>query len=310
MLIFDSHCDSATSVLTDQVSLNERTAGRQFDFASAVGVTDLQVMAFFVDKEPQEAVVYDDFLDYYYRLMAQIRANDRVVLVTEAAQLASWQQGPLGVLLAVEGAEILGHDLHRLMELHQLGIRALTITWNNDNALASGNGSLQDNGLTALGKKAVREMNRLGIAVDIAHLAPKGIRDILSMTDRPIIDSHGNCAALYPHSRNLTDEQIKALAATGGVLGVTYVPKFLRADERQATAEDLVDHIAHVAYLVGTEYVGLGSDFDGTQPLRGLAHVSEVPALAERLANKGFAQREIEQIMGGNFLRVFQNILS
>ena len=310
MLIFDSHCDSATCALSREASLNQRVRGRQFDFASAVGVTDFQVMAIYLDKEPRSAITYADLATPLAKLQAEINANGEVRLVSRAQELSQWQQGPLGVILAVEGGEII-EKAEQLDALYGLGIRSLTLTWNSDNRLAGGNGGSPTLGLTALGRDVLRAMNRLGMVVDIAHLSPAGVRDVLLYSQQPVIASHANCAALCPHSRNLTDEQIKALAAADGVLGVTYVPQFLRADPRQASVQDLLSQIIHVADLVGTAHVGLGSDFDGViYPLPGLSRVEEVPRLAELLADHGFHQQEIAQIMGGNFLRVFQEVLA
>lgn len=310
MLIFDGHCDSLSIALTDKISLNEQALNRQFDFVSALGVTDFQTMAIFIDKEPREKIAFGDFAMLQRHLVNAVEQNEQVELITVKEQLKNWSKGKLGVLMAVEGAEILEGSISRLEEIFALGARSLTFTWNNDNALAGG--CMQENasGLTALGKEVLKRMNQLGMAADIAHLAPKGVSDVLRLTNAPVIDSHGCCAALFKHPRNLSDEQIKALALSGGVLGITYVAKFLREPYQLASVDDVVDHIAHAALLVGVEHVGLGSDFDGVDfKLSGLSHVSEVPNLVDKLRRKGFHQAEIEKIMGGNFLRVYEEIL-
>lgn len=310
MIIFDSHCDSLSCAVTQRVSLTQADQGRQFDFAQALGITDFQVMAVFVDREARQAIVYEDFLKLQRRLMDNLAANEQVVLITEARELAQWQKGPLGIILALEGAEVIGTRLDRLEEMYALGLRAMSFTWNNTNALASGCGAKSDEGLSTLGREALKLLNRLGIVVDIAHLSAKGIDEVLRLAQAPLMDSHAACAALCPHPRNLSDAQIKALAQNGGVLGITFVAQFLRSDERSASLEDVVEHIVHAADLVGTAHVGLGSDFDGVvRPLPGLTHVREVPFLADKLAQKGFHAQEIEQIMGGNFKRLFENVL-
>ena len=310
-VIFDSHCDSISCALTEQVSLSQRAEGRQFDFAQAVGVTDFQVMAVFVEHALQETDSYPYFLQLQERLRAEVAQNEHVEMVTRAAQLHNWSKGRLGVFLALEGGEVIGTQLQRLEEMYALGLRAMSLTWNNTNALACGCGAGQDEGLSVLGREAVQQMNRLGVVVDIAHLAPKGIAEVLRLTQAPIMDSHTACAAICPHPRNLTDAQIKTLAEHGGVLGVTYVTQFLRTDETRASIDDVIEHIVHVAELVGTEHIGLGSDFDGVmRPLPGLTSVREVPLLADKLAKKGFHAEEIEGIMGGNFKRLFENVLN
>ena len=156
MLIFDSHCDSATCALSREASLNQRVRGRQFDFASAVGVTDFQVMAIYLDKEPRSAITYADLATPLAKLQAEINANGEVRLVSRAQELSQWQQGPLGVILAVEGGEII-EKAEQLDALYGLGIRSLTLTWNSDNRLAGGNGGSPTLGLTALGRDVLRK---------------------------------------------------------------------------------------------------------------------------------------------------------
>ena len=310
MFIFDSHCDSLSCAVTQQVSINQADSGRQFDFASALGTTDFQVMAVFVDRDRRQTIVYEDFLKLQRRLMEDMAANARVVFITEACQLAQWQKGPLGIVLALEGAEVIGTQLERLEEMYALGLRVMSFTWNNANALASGCGCPRDEGLSPLGREALYLLNRLGIVIDFAHLSAKGTAEVLRLAQAPLIDSHAACAALCPHPRNLSDAQIKALAQNGGVLGITFVAQFLRADEQNASLEDVVEHIVHVAELVGTEHIGIGSDFDGVvRPLPGLSQVKEVPDLAYHLVQIGFHAQEVEQIMGGNFKRLFENVL-
>ena len=312
MWIFDGHCDALSCEATKQVGLECAAKGRQFDFAQALGVTDFQVMAIFLERALRDGeAAYEDFRTLQKRLADALAASSgQVVQVTQSRQLADWQKGPLGVILALEGAEIVGTRLERLEEMVGLGLRVMSLTWNMANALATGCGAPRDEGLSAWGREAVRLLNRLGVVVDVAHLSPKGIAEVCRLTQAPIMDSHTACAALCPHPRNLTDEQIKALAQLGGVVGVTYVTQFLRSDEARASIDDVIGHIVHIAELVGVEHVGLGSDFDGVvRPLPGLENVRQVPLLAEKLAEKGFAPKEIALIMGGNFKRLFTEVL-
>lgn len=311
MLIFDGHCDSLSSPVSGECSLNVRDCRRQLDFAGALGQIAIQSMAVFVDKVRREEIVFADFLSLRERLLQAVADNAQVKLITSAEDLRSQQEGSLGVLLTVEGAEVMEGDLANLERLYALGVRSLTLTWNNDNFLASGNESQNDHGLTVAGRKAVNMMERLKMAVDIAHLSSKSVHDVLKMVNNPVIDSHGCCRALCDHPRNLTDGQIKGLASTGGVLGIAYVAEFLHEPYQEATIDDVVCHIAHVADLVGVAHVGLGSDFDGVDyPLCGLEDVSKTTDLIDRLARKGFHQAEIAKIMGGNFWRVYQQILA
>ena len=163
-MIFDSHCDSLSCPWTEQISLNQRAEGRQFDFAQAVGVTDFQVMAIYVEGgETRETIDYADFGCLERRLKQALQQNDQVQLITAGSTLRQWQKGPLGVILSLEGGEVIGTHLARLEEMYDLGLRAMSLTWNDTNALASGCGAREDEGLSTLGREAVRLMNRLGI---------------------------------------------------------------------------------------------------------------------------------------------------
>lgn len=309
MVIFDGHCDSVSCSLSTEHSLNKPVIGRQFDFAQALGVTNVQVMGLFMDITPRETIHYGDFLFLRRRLQVAIEQNKQVTWITNRTGLLGLSEDQLGVLMAIEGGEVIGNEPARFEDLYDAGVRALTLTWNNDNCLAGGVLG-EKPGLTQLGRRGVKIMNDLGMVVDVAHLAPQGLSEVLSISNQPIMASHANCAALFNHPRNLSDAQIKAIDQAGGVIGLTYVPEFLREPFHEASIDDLVDHIAHIAYLVGTKCPGLGSDFDGiTHPLPGLEGVHAVPNLVEKLSDKGFLAKEIEEIMGGNMMRVFSQVL-
>ena len=193
--------------------------------------------------------------------------------------------------------------------LFRLGVRALGLTWNQRNQLADGCGEEDTGGgLSKLGKTIIREMNELGMIIDLAHIASRGYWDTLQTSSQPVIVSHACCQTLHDHPRNLNDEQLKALAAAGGVVGITFVPEFL--GEGKGNMEGVIDHLVHVAQLVGPEFVGLGSDYDGndTVPV-GLEHPGKLAILPERLQARGFTPVEVKQIMGGNFLRVMKFVL-
>jgi membrane dipeptidase len=151
-------------------------------------------------------------------------------------------------------------------------------------------------------------MNQLGMVVDVAHLAERGVRDVLELSQAPVIASHANCRTVWGQRRNLSDSLIKGIAETGGVIGVTFVPDFVGA--RGAGLDDLVRHIDHLCELVGDDYIGFGSDFDGTaRMLEGIPDVSHYPVLIERLRSMGYTEQSISKICRDNCLRVLQRIL-
>jgi len=185
----------------------------------------------------------------------------------------------------------------------------LGLTWNGRNELADGVGERETGGgLTRLGREAVGEMDRLGMAVDVSHLSEAGFWDVISLAQRPPLASHANCAALCAHPRNLDDRQIRALSEKGGIVCLTFCPSFV--DPEHATRERLIDHIVHAASLAGAQAVGLGSDFDGIEDtIPGLENPSCFPGLAGALLKRGFTPGEVRGIMGENLVRYLRRVL-
>ena len=211
--------------------------------------------------------------------------SDQVFLVQEKLDL---EQIPdptrIGILLSVEGGEILGENLFMLDIIFKLGVRALGLTWNQRNALADGVGEANTQSrLTRLGQEVIGRMNKLGMLIDVSHLNEAGFWHVLELSKDPITASHSCAKAFCDHPRNLTDEQLRALARQKGVVGVNFYPRFLK-ETGKATREDVVRHIYHIAEVAGVETVGLGSDFDGiSETPEGLEHVGDYAHLLDDL---------------------------
>ncbi|MGI5835468.1 MAG: dipeptidase, partial [Chloroflexota bacterium] len=215
------------------------------------------------------------------------------------------------LVLSMEGAEGLDGDLGALRVFHRLGLRSLGLTWNWRNEAADGVFETRTcGGLTQFGIDLVGECNRLGILVDMAHLAPAGVRDVLEVSEAPVVVTHANCHALWPHFRNLTDSQLEAIAAKGGVVGATAVPAFLGQEESRCPLDPLLDHIDHMVKVMGEDAVGIGLDLDGVGDNRveGLEDASKMPNLTVGLAERGYSESTIRKILGENFLRVFRQV--
>jgi len=223
--------------------------------------------------------------------------------------LEAEKAGNVAALLAIEGAEPLQGDLGALRTFHRLGVRMLSLTWNWRTPFADGVDAERSGGkLTDLGVKAVREMERLGIVLDVSHISDSCYWDIAELKKGPFIASHSNCRDLCDHQRNLTDEMIEALADHGGVMGMNFAPAFV--DKEEATVQRVVDHIDHIVDLVGPDHVGLGSDFDGigSTPI-GLEDATKMPNITRELVMREYSEDDIMKILGGNHLRVFKEIL-
>jgi membrane dipeptidase len=215
-------------------------------------------------------------------------------------------------ILSMEGAEGLEGDLSVLRMVYRLGVRWIGLTWSRRNEAADGVAELRTGGgLTEFGVRLVEEMKRLGMMVDIAHLAPAGVRDVFELCDGPVVASHANAHAVCPVSRNLTDEQLESVARSGGVVGAVFYPAFITDGEAPATLDMLLDHIDHMVSVMGADHVGLGSDFDGffgPSPV-GLEDASALPNLTAGLVERGYTAEDVRKILGGNWLRVFRSVV-
>jgi membrane dipeptidase len=219
-------------------------------------------------------------------------------------------KGQLAVLLNIEGAEGIQGSLALLRNYYRLGVRMMGLTWSHRNEVAEGNAEFEGSGggLTVFGREVVREMNRLGMLIDLAHITPKGFSDTLELSEQPVLFTHGNCYDLWAHPRNLTDDQIKALAAKGGVFGISFVNTFM--NKATATLKTVADHIDHVCQVTGSaDTVAYGSDLDGCTPPPGLEDVTKLPHLTAELLSRGYSEADMEKILGGNYLRVFGQVL-
>lgn len=316
-IVCDAHCDTLLALEHGGRTLGERSARGHVDLPRLLegGVT-AQVFAVFVESPyyPMQAARRTlALIDLFYRELERNAGQLRLATRGEDIRQAK-ENGQVAAILGLEGGEALEGDLSLLRIYHRLGVRLITVTWNRRNALADGLGEARSGGgLTSFGVEAVQEMNRLGILIDVSHLAPAGVRDVLEVSQAPVIASHSNARAVCDHPRNLSDAQLQEIAKKGGVVCVTFVPGFIA--EREASLERLLDHIAHLLRVAGEDHVGLGSDFDGfgfgnpEEQLPELPDVSYLPRLTEGMLRRGIPARVVEKILGGNFLRLFEQVV-
>lgn len=216
--------------------------------------------------------------------------------------------GKKAIMLGIENGYAIGKDLSLLEHFAKRGIVYMTLCHNGDNDICdSARGNAEHGGLSPFGEKVVLEMNRLGIMVDMSHAAESSFYDALEVSKKTIVCSHSSARALCDHPRNLTDDQMKALAQKGGVAQVTMYNGFLRSDGK-ATILDAVEHLNHMVNIMGIEHVGIGTDFDGDGGIPGMANASEVINFTRRLLQERYSEEQIQMIWGGNFLRVMEQI--
>lgn len=311
--VVDGHCDT--------VSLLENEA---YDFAkhNDIGHVDLprlqaggvnvQVFALYQEPRFKPVGAMKRALVLLNKFTKEVENNnDKIVLAKGYQEIEeAGRQGKIAAILSIEGGDALEGDAEVLDVFYTLGVRALGLTWNNRNCLADGVGEgLSGGGLTSLGREVVKMCGRKKILIDLAHISRQGFADTVNLTSGPVIVSHANARKLCSHKRNLTDEQLKMIRDLGGIVGITFYPPFVK--ESQATMDDLLNHFAYMADLIGTDCIGIGSDFDGIdQTLPPLTDVSKMPLLTEGLLSRGFNKEETAKILGLNFLRVLKQTLS
>ncbi|MCL6595455.1 MAG: dipeptidase [Firmicutes bacterium] len=312
--IVDTHCDVLNAI---------EEQGRDFARRGEVGHADLPRLVesgmrleFFScylpsEYKPERALSQQlAILDRFWRVVGDDRAHFRPVR-TRADVLALDTDPRIGALPSLEGAEAVV-SLPVLRTFFRLGVRCIALTWNERNHLADGVGvEAGGGGLTPLGVEVVREMERLGILFDVSHLHPRGFWHYLEVSSRPFIASHSNAKALCGHRRNLDDDQIRAIAARGGSIGLNFAPAFVRdGGGPEVTLEHVIDHAEHILSLVGDAHVHIGSDFDGidSTPV-GLEDVTRLGALAEGMRRRGWGEGTVRRIMGENMRRILLEVL-
>ena len=313
-IIIDTHCDALGRVLEGQRRLGERSTLGQFDLPRALegGLTAELMATFFNDDRAGTGARQSlQFIDVFYQELETFSDLATPAFNGDDIRKAK-EEGKVALMLSMEGAEGLEGDLRVLRTCYQLGLRSLGLTWNRRNEAADGIGELQTNsGLTTFGRVLVKECNRLGILLDLSHLNPAGVKDVLELSEAPVVATHANAYAVHPHPRNLTDEQLEKIAAKGGVVGVVPVPPFLGKYDERAPLEPLFSHLEHMLRVIGEDHVGLGFDFDGVGAKRteGIEDVSKLPNLTAGLLERGHPPEVVQKILGRNFLRVFDAVL-
>ena len=214
------------------------------------------------------------------------------------------REGKKAVMLGIENGYAVGLDLANVERFRRRGVVYMTLCHNGDNDICdSARGKGEHGGLSPFGREVVREMNRTGMLVDLSHASERSFYDALECSTQPIVCSHSSCRALCDHPRNLTDDQLRALARRGGVAQVCLYGGFLRTDG-QAGLPDIIEHLNHMVSVMGIDHVGIGTDFDGDGGVPGCASASEVINLTRRLLAERYSEEDIQKIWGGNFLRV------
>jgi microsomal dipeptidase-like Zn-dependent dipeptidase len=218
--------------------------------------------------------------------------------------------GKKTIFIGIENGYAIGKDITNLAKFRQMGATYMTLchSYDNDICDTSTNTKKEWKGLSPFGKDVVKEMNRLGIMVDLSHAAESTFWDVMKLTTVPVICSHSSAKALCDHDRNLTDEQLRALAENGGVTQVCLLDMYINNDRKSASLVDAIEHIDHIVKVAGIDHVGIGSDFDGGGGIIGLEADNDLLQITVKLLEKGYSEEDIAKIWAGNFLRVMKAV--
>ena len=299
-------CLAARVQETDTLDL----PGRHFSLSAIPeGVRWCQCCAIFLPDglRGEEAIAYYDLhRRNFYRQMETL--SDKVRPCRTAADMeAAWTQGKAAAVLTVENGSALAGRLDRVKSLARDGVRMLTLTWNGENEIGSGN--VTDHGLSDFGREAVRELERAGILVDVSHLNDRGFADLLEIAEKPFVASHSNARAVCGHRRNLTDGQIREMVSRGCLIGLNYYTAFLREDGQSASLEDLWRHVEHFLELGAERCLALGSDADGADLPPWLDSPEKFAGLYQFFLDQGLTVLQAEGILWKNTLKFFREQL-
>lgn len=309
MIIVDAHCDS----LTRAVNYNKSLISNSFhwDIKRALEYDGfVQVLAVFQNPDSGKPT-FNNALRYIQEAYKIESRNSFFKICKTYSDINEGiKNKKVCGILSLEGGEALEGKIENLDEFYNAGVRLITLTWNYPNELGDGANTQHNCGLTAFGKKVVKLMQEKGMIVDISHADVRTFEDCMAISTKPVIASHSNARSICDHPRNLYDWQINEVKKSGGVVGVNLYTQFIN-NGLKADISELVRHIEHICEVAGEDTVGIGADFDGMaslpEPING---IQDLHLLFNELAKLNYPDRVIEKIAGGNFLRVFHDVLA
>lgn len=312
MFLFDAHCDILSAIATPEELISNQ---HHWDVERALSNGSfIQVLSLFAEGKNSAEIKSKMETQLATALSAEKNYSDKIKILRKNEDLSRWDTSTetqkIGCVIEAEGAEILGGSLSEMDRLYEEGLRILTLSWNYDNDVCDSiAGNNRHNGLSAFGKQVVEKAECLGILIDLSHASDKTFSDVKDISRKPVIASHSNSRSVCSHRRNLTDEQIKGIAESGGVIGINLCPDFLN-DSGNADIMDIIRHIEHISALVGTKVLGFGCDLDGIDSLPdGIYGVQDMNKIIDILLKTNYKEEDVKGIAGLNFTRLLRHVL-
>ncbi|MDR3309164.1 MAG: membrane dipeptidase [Tannerella sp.] len=313
MLTIDTHCDAPSVFVRGNYDVGKRERNQVNLPKMEEGMLDAVFMACYVGqsvKDDTTAVArIEQQLDAIYQQVEQNRDKCGIA-ITSADLILLKQSGKKAFFIGIENGYGIGRSLANLRRFHQRGVNYMTLCHmrNNDICDSSGDTVALWRGLSPFGRKVVKLMNRIGMMVDVSHVSDKAFYDVIRLSSMPVIASHSSARALCGHARNLTDEQLRALARNGGVAQICILDEFINDNPSEADLQGAIEHILHAVSVCGIDHVGIASDFDGGGGVIGCNGSNDMISITIKLLEKGYSDEDIAKIWGGNLLRVMQRV--
>lgn len=337
MFVLDTHCDTPSQMLRGR-NLAKDNHMAHIDFPKIKrGGVDGAFFALYVPADLDTEEAYDHASRLFDCVRDTLERNPDVAALADSEQQAyqNKKNGLFSIFLGLENGSPIGKSLERIGEFYDKGVRYMTLCHSRDNEICDSCASEVKtwHGLSPFGKEVIAEMNSLGMLIDVSHISDEAFYDVIRYSTKPVVATHSCCRALSDHPRNMTDDMIRALAASGGVIQINFYPVFLDVRFEEVITESCIidngddvelrtrlqelsrpsyklvaDHIDHVVGLVGIDHVGLGSDFDGIEVTPdGLEDISMFPKLFEELRHRGYSEEDLEKIASRNFFNVLSS---
>ena len=310
MDLFDGHCDTILRCYLEGGGLRRQAGHLDLERRRGKGRWAQFFATFGSPEDMPGRSLWEVFLEEYALFRSEMDANADLVAFCRTGEeaRAAFAAGKTAAFLSAEGAELLDCDPDKLRLAHRMGVRIVNITWNHPNALSGTNAEEPDRGLSEQGRAFVKTMGELGMLVDVSHLSDPGFWVVMEVTDRPVVATHSNARAIFPHPRNLTDAQFTAIINTNGVAGLNMYAGFLGEDPDFDT---VVSHLEHFLALGGENNVSMGGDWDGiTQMPRGMSGIQDMEKLYEHLLRRNYSESLLEKVFYSNLMRVVNEVCS
>ena len=318
ILSVDTHTDTPLWFTRGNFSVGMRKSNQVSIQKMEEGKLDAQFLAaFLAQKELDEASSQKavekchKMIEGIYADVAKYKDECGIALTEEDARRLK-AEGKKAFFIGIENGYAIGKDIKNVKKYKDMGVQYMTLSHSYDNDICNSSSNTADasKGLTAFGRKVVKEMNKVGMMIDVSHVSEGTFWDVIKLSKDPIFASHSSVRALCDHDRNLTDDQLRALAKNGGVIQICIYGGYLNKNEKEASVDDVVRHIDHAVKVAGIDHVGIGSDFDGGGGVLGCKGDNDMINITVKLIEKGYSEEDLRKIWGGNFFRVMNQVIN